>query len=74
MSIQKKINTNDLPNMMGQTIVIRDTPTGTDRRGIVTAIGPDGTSVLIVQGRTQFYQKTAYDPTKYIYADNIYPI
>ena len=69
-TIQKKVNTNDLPNMIGQTIVIRNNADNSERRGVILSVAADGKSVLVKENKLFFYVNTAYDPTKYVFADN----
>jgi hypothetical protein len=63
MPTHKKINTNDLPNNIGQTVIIRNAD-NTERLCQVIALGPDGTTVLMKNNKYQFYQPIVFDPTK----------
>jgi hypothetical protein len=63
MPTHKKINTNDLPNNIGQTVIIKSA-NNTDMVSQVVALGPDGTTVLMKSNKYWFYQPIAYDATK----------
>ena len=66
MPTHKKINTNDLPNVIGQTVVIRNSD-NTERTCEVVKLGPDGTTVLMKQNKYWFYHPIAFDPTKTVF-------
>lgn len=63
MSKQTKINTNDLPNNIGQTVVIKS-PNNTEITASVVALGPDGKTVLMKSNKYWFYQPIAFDNSK----------
>ena len=67
-SIQKKVNTSDLPNLIGQTVVIRNNKDNTEIRGNV--ISASGGQALIKQNKQFLYVSTAYDSSKYVFTDN----
>jgi hypothetical protein len=68
-TIQKKVNTNDLPNLIGQTVVVRNNKDNSEIRG--TVINVSGGQALLRHGRSYQYVSTAYDATKYVFTDNI---
>jgi hypothetical protein len=67
--VQKKINNTDLPNIIGQTVVLSDA-TNVQKTVSVIANGPDGKTVLVKHNKEYFYVSNTYDPTKYLYSVN----
>ena len=63
MPKQTKINTNDLPNNIGQTVNIKSA-NNTELTAQVVALSQDGKSVLMRQNKYWFYHPVAYDSTK----------
>ena len=62
----KKINHQDLPSVVGQTIVVRDNATGAEKRGVV--MSQQGNFVMVQQNRSQFYVPINLTVPSYIYA------
>lgn len=65
-----KVNNADLPTLIGQRVVVRQTADESQRIGIAAAYDAVNQKVRIDQGKGHFWVSAINTPAHYIYVDN----
>ena len=67
MAIQTKVNASDLPNLIGQTVIVRSNVDNSQKRGTVLAYDATKQAVQIDQNKSHFWQSVSNSSGVYIY-------